>query len=573
MKVKKTLIYILVVIVIFVLTFLIVKHVIEKKDDGQNEEFINNTKYENTVNQIETEEEISNLKINNEEKLKNKDIKIVNTVSDMKKIDFKLGEIVETRGYYEVNDNGAGIYEIVDKNEDNVGEDLDNGLDAEIIVKDKLNVHQLGAKGDGITDDTKAIQKAFNYGDGYIEFSEGKTYKVTELELREGNKILGNGASLKRANLKSSEYQYTDEQIYWNRLIIFSYYEENGGNSKDTSIDNLTFDGSAFDMWSKEDEYKYQQASLLLVLANSEKQKEIHANINVTNCKFINNYSDGIHMAQNVNAKIENCVSQDCFRGGLVITGGASNIECNNIKCISNTVNDGVDVEIDSEGYDGTKKSNINISNMKIDDDFDVAVVDGSKFYGDSIEMTKDTGSFNLENFESKIEIKNSKFYSDGTSCYFEKGNTQLKNVKFYAASDIQENTQLLELIDLGKGNIENYFEIKNCKFYGLEDRKYLISGIGGAINNGKIEVIGCYFDQNINQYAIGGEVAPTHFQVREILVKDCVFDNIGYSCCIVKNKYIESSKWIFSNMKVTNEQNKGIFREWGKDAIVEYVN
>ena len=98
MKVKKTLIYILVVIVIFVLTFLIVKHVIEKKDDGQNEEFINNTKYENTVNQIETEEEISNLKINNEEKLKNKDIKIVNTVSDMKKIDFKLGEIVETRG-------------------------------------------------------------------------------------------------------------------------------------------------------------------------------------------------------------------------------------------------------------------------------------------------------------------------------------------------------------------------------------------------------------------------------------------------------------------------------------------
>lgn len=444
---------------------------------------------------------------------------------------------------------------------------------SESVIKNKINVEQFGAKGDGITDDTEAIQKAFDQGECYIEFSKGKTYKVTELELREGNKILGNGATLKRANLKSANYKYTDEQIYWNRIILFYYYEGNGGNSKNTLIDNLTFDGSAFEMWNESDGYKYQQASLLLVLAESENNKEIHANINITNCKFINNYSDGIHIAQNVNAKINNCTSQDCFRGGLVVTGGASNVECNNMKCISTKVNDGVDIEIDTDGYNGTKKSNITINNMQIDDDFDVAVVEGSKFIGNNITMTKDTGSFNLENFNSEIEIKNSKFYSDGKSCYFAKANTKLENVQFYAASDIKEDTQLLELIDLGNENTENYFEIKDCKFYGLKDRKYMISGIGGAIINGKIQVIGCYFDPNINEYAIGGKVGMTDFQVREILVKNCTFDNIGYSCCVVKTKYIDSSKWTISNMKVTNNQNKGVFNDWGKEAIIQYID
>ena len=129
----------------------------------------------------------------------------------------------------------------------------------------------------------------------------------------------------------------------------------------------------------------------------------------------------------------------------------------------------------------------------------------------------------------------------------------------------------IMKLIDLGQGNTENYFEINNCKFYGLKDRKYLISGIGGAIINGNMQVVGCYFNPDINQYAIGGNVGPTSFQVREIQVQDCTFDNCGYVCNIVKTQYIDSSKWIISNMKITNEQNKGIFKEWGKEAIIEY--
>ena len=557
------------IIIGIAIIILIGKILLDNQEKSEEKDIVKNEEKAEVVEEIDTETLVNEIKT--EIQSQDNEVNTVNTVEDMKKTNFKIGDFVETQGYYEINDNGAGIYQIVEDKDNSNGEELENGLEAEIIVKNKINVHQLGAKGDGVTDDTEAIQKALDYGDAYIEFSKDKTYKVTALELKEGNKILGNQATLKRANLKSSEYGYSDDEINWNRLLTFNYYNEKGGSSKETSIDGLTLDGSAFDMWKEEEEYKYHQASLLIALANSEDAKEVHANINISNCKFMNNYSDGIHIVQNVNAKIENCTSQDCFRGGLVITGGASDIQCNNMKCISTRVNDGVDVEIDSDGYDGSKKSNIQITNMEIDDDFDVAVVDGSTFTGKNIVMTKDTGSFNLENFDSEIYITDSKLYSDGNSCYFEKANTKLENVEFYAASDIEEDTQLLELIDLGQGNTENYFEINNCKFYGLKDRKYLISGIGGAIINGNMQVVGCYFNPDINQYAIGGNVGPTSFQVREIQVQDCTFDNCGYVCNIVKTQYIDSSKWIISNMKITNEQNKGIFKEWGKEAIIEY--
>lgn len=569
MKRKNKIVLCIFSIIIGILIIILIFRILSRNNEKGETEYILSDEEVESVEATPTEQLVND--IEEEIKSQNNEITTIDTVEEMKKIDFKIGEFVKTQGYYEVNDEGAGIYQIVEKNENSNGEELDNGLEAEIIVKNKINVHQFGAKGDGVTDDTKAIQKALDYGDVYIEFSKEKTYKVVALELKEGNKILGNQAILKRANLKSSEYEYSDGEINWNRLVSFDYYNEEGGNSKDTSIDGLIFDGSAFEMWSEEDEYKYQQASLLIVLANSEDNKEVHANINISNCQFINNYSDGIHIVQNVNAKIENCISQDCFRGGLVVTGGASNVECNKMKCVSTRVNDGVDIEIDSEGYDGSRKSNITITNMEIDDDLDIAVFDGSKFTGANIVMTKDTGSFNLENFDSEINIKDSKLYSNGTACYFKRGNTVLENIEFYAATDIQEDTQLLQLIDLGEGNTENYFEINKCKFYGLKDRNYMISGIGGGVVNGKIQVLECYFNPDINQHAIGGNVGATSFQVREILVKDCTFDNCGYACNIVKTQYIESSKWILSNMNITNEQNKGISKEWGKEAIIEY--
>lgn len=91
-----------------------------------------------------------------------------NSIVDMK-TDSKLkaGDMAITLGYYNINDGGAAEYKIINGSYTDDGgsyHQLDNGLFAELIIKDNgLNVHQFGAKGDGITDDWQAIQNCFLY--------------------------------------------------------------------------------------------------------------------------------------------------------------------------------------------------------------------------------------------------------------------------------------------------------------------------------------------------------------------------------------------------------------------------
>lgn len=109
----------------------------------------------------------------------------IDTVLDMKNTIFKEGDICVTSGYRSVNDGGSAVYRIVYK-----PTALDDGLfihylntsdtlRAELVISDSINVHQAGAYGDGIHDDSNYIQLAIN--SGYkVTFDKSRIYRLNK---------------------------------------------------------------------------------------------------------------------------------------------------------------------------------------------------------------------------------------------------------------------------------------------------------------------------------------------------------------------------------------------------------
>lgn len=220
-----------------------------------------------------------------------------------------------------------------------------------VYTDDYVNVKQFGAKGDGVTDDTAAIQKAFDRNGAVIMFEPNKTYKISEtlnIEDKTGIYIIGNNATI---------FLSADNSVM--RHIIYMT------GSNDIKVSNLNFerDITVIDKgelgWDLNlgrgagDGFNFNNSS----------------NILVEFCKFKYLNNGVVVGAQNRNADVRNNTFRE-FGGQPIVVDGATNVLVENNELYHHN-GDGIlihDYAFKDDVLDGTKTYGIVIRGNFIHD-------------------------------------------------------------------------------------------------------------------------------------------------------------------------------------------------------------
>lgn len=213
------------------------------------------------------------------------------------KLGLKAGDIVETLGYYTPGDGGAARYVIsydpaaVEDNKLIHYLAYSDTLRAKMMISDKINVHQFGAIGDGVANDTDAIQSAIDNSENRIvEFSNNKTYVVRDtINVTMSNVVIkGNGAIIAP--------QYVDG------IKIFT--EDNAEFiTSNISISELNFDCS--------------RANKAIYLDNVSKVDIVSSEIDKVG-------SGGIYIENSIFVNIDKCRLKGNGIGSLIILAGSN---------------------------------------------------------------------------------------------------------------------------------------------------------------------------------------------------------------------------------------------------------
>ena len=178
------------------------------------------------------------------------------------------------------------------------------------------NIKSFGTVGDGITDDTAAIQKAIDESN-YLYIPEG-VYCYTKIKLKSDLIIVGDNATLKSLNVTTSG----------NDASIIPEYENN-------KIENIHIEGITFEGNKENISHEYYDVIGFFAL-NDEQIK----NITINDCKFNNFKEDGIRFMYSKNASISDISIKDCDFYGVT----NDNPSLNGIRFV-------MDSYIDTYGY------------------------------------------------------------------------------------------------------------------------------------------------------------------------------------------------------------------------------
>lgn len=386
-------------------------------------------------------------------------------------------------------------------------------------LRESVSVKDFGAVGDGVTNDTAAIQAAVNAvaaaGGGDVYFPAG-TYLVTSVNVRHGIAIVGSGnAVIKRpANTPNWTRTFTTQNTLWSQ----SY------DSSPLTFKNIIIDGNR-DNQGAYTGYQLEQAHLLFLTGDNTVAGRLR--VIIDGCTFYNCVADAVSQYVNVDLTISNSFFSNCFRGGLVVTGGYTKTRANNLTFRGVTNARSIDYEIDGPGFGGVYYTHATLSNIEVNGHFDVSAPNQSRInisnvtYGD----VSNLAGFNLQSSgAAQVNVSNSSFILLGGS--YLRQIRYSESVRFDNCTFIYDNggvavggtISLLVYAESFRNLMMN-----NCRFSvdasaAMSDTFRALEFTAGTLTNHKAKISDCYFGENF-------DVAIQAPQGGFIEASNCFFD------------------------------------------------
>lgn len=214
-----------------------------------------------------------------------------------------------------------------------------------------LNVKDFGAKGDGVTDDTVAIQKAIDASkasDQLIEFEKKKTYLMTTVDIYPGATLLGHDATMKMKAMSGA----------WTRMfnVAGKYMWKSTTDSKKVTIQNFVFDGQKA---LQDSTQNLEHQAAIFITANKTVAGRVV--VEIKNSAFKNLAGDAVYFYDNSDVTVINTFHDNIGRCSVGTSGK------NNKLLLDNHFATRSGGHIDIEPYTGANNNHFVMKNSVTD--------------------------------------------------------------------------------------------------------------------------------------------------------------------------------------------------------------
>ena len=269
---------------------------------------------------------------------------ICKTVKQMKSLALlTAGDTVFTKGYHSANDGGHALYDIRPKKNADIDDGgsiifLDNGNVAELIADGTVNVKQFGAVGDGVTDDTIAINNAIKFASKII-LPHGIYYITSTINIDSDKNISGFFNNTKSSDMVQikTDRDFTVIKVTGtnNEISNFTVYHDN--TNKNHVLD---FSGAKY-LRMRNVALQHQGSCNAIALYADGGQANWVGYINIDNV-FASRYSSSVKILRGSFVNFNNCKFNFASNVTLHLEGGVFNF----IDCDMSNSNNALDTSL-----------------------------------------------------------------------------------------------------------------------------------------------------------------------------------------------------------------------------------